>query len=132
MNYLLDTHVMLWAMNEPEKLSKKVKSIIEEPTNSIYVSSIAYWELSLKASIGKLNLGKYTVLDIYNEAKKIDFKILNLNAEFTSTFYQLSSTIHRDPFDRMLIWQAIQIDIILITKDTEIKKYSTEGLKTLW
>lgn len=70
--------------------------------------------------------------DFVGATNDIGFIIIELNARTTSTFHQLSATYHRDPFDRMLIWEAILSDYTLISKDELVQNYQSEGLKVLW
>lgn len=132
MKYILDTHVLLWLLTNPKELSDNVKSIIENPKNEITVSAISFWEISLKFSIGKLTLENYIPEDFYQASVKMGFNLIPIKPEVTQSFHHLNSFHHRDPFDRMLIWQAITENYTLITKDSTINLYKTEGLKTIW
>jgi len=132
MKLLLDSHTFLWALMAPEKLSKKARTALEFPGNETFVSSISFWELSLKYSLGKLHLEGTTPENLPTAAEKSGFSLLTLDPEIAATFHQLPHIEHRDPFDRMLIWQAIQSELTLITKDSAIKPYTELGLKVLW
>ncbi|WP_419800839.1 type II toxin-antitoxin system VapC family toxin [Mucilaginibacter sp.] len=132
MNYLLDTHVLLWAINDDTKLSENVKERIKDIENSIFVSAISFWEISLKFSLGKLKLKGFMPDDLTELSTKIGFKLIPLLHDVCGSYHHLISTIHRDPFDRMLIWQAIKQNYILITKDNKANLYIGSGLKTLW
>jgi PIN domain nuclease of toxin-antitoxin system len=132
MKYILDTHVLLWLLTNPKELSDNVKSIIENPKNEITVSAISFWEISLKFSIGKLTLENFIPEDFYQASVKMGFNLIPIKPEVTQSFHHLNVFYHRDPFDRMLIWQAITENYTLITKDSTINLYKTEGLKTIW
>lgn len=132
MRYLLDTHTLLWVLFEDEKLSEKAKVAIKNPDNEIYVSTITYWEISLKYAIGKLELQGVTPEELPKKVKQIKIETLEISDEEASTFYKLSRTGHKDPFDRLIIWQAINRNIILISKDKEVKDYQKVGLKIIW
>jgi PIN domain nuclease of toxin-antitoxin system len=132
MKYILDTHVLLWLLTNPKELSDNVKSIIENPKNEITVSAISFWEISLKFSIGKLTLENFIPEDFYQASVKMGFNLIPIKPEVTQSFHHLNSFYQRDPFDRMLIWQAITENYTLITKDSTINLYKTEGLKTIW
>ena len=132
MNYLLDTHTLLWSLTDKEKLSDKAFHTIEDPANAIYVSAITFWEISLKFSIGKLNLDGITPAKLPELSLKTGFQHLSLTPEESSTYNYLKTTNHKDPFDRMLIWQAMQQNLIFISKDERLAQYKSEGLKTLW
>jgi len=132
MIYLLDTHVLIWAISDPNKLSKKVKEILEDTKNKVLVSSLSLWEISLKFSLNKLDLGGMFPQDFLKYILEIGFDLIPISAEEASTFYLLKSDWHRDPFDRMLIWQAIKQNVILISKDEKVAKYKDTGLKSVW
>ncbi len=129
MTYLLDTHYMLWAIAETKKLSKPIKDIITDPDNRIIVSTISFWEVSLKSSIGKLDISGFSPEDLPGACLLAGFEIVVLSAEDSSTYHTLKATHHKDPFDRMLIWQAIRNNYTLISADSNVKKYQSEGLK---
>lgn len=132
MNYLLDTHVFLWAVFEPEKLSKKARQAIEEPDNTVYVSAATFWEISLKYALGKLVLTNVVPDNLPNISGQIGFETMDVDADTASTFYKLPRTTHKDPFDRLVVWQAINKNLTLITKDKGIDAYRKLGLRTLW
>ena len=132
MKYLLDTHTLLWVLFEDEKLSETAKAAIKNPDNEIYASIVSYWEISLKYALGKLELVGITPEGLPKEAKKIDIETLEISEEEASTFYRLPKVKHKDPFDRLIIWQAINRNMTLISKDKPIKEYQKFGLKMLW
>jgi PIN domain nuclease of toxin-antitoxin system len=131
-DYLLDTHTFLWSIFESNRLSLQVHSILSNYDNTIYVSSVTFWEISLKFALGKLELEPYTPEELITAANKLGFKTLCLEAEEAANFYHLPKMLHKDPFDRMLIWQAISKDLILLSKDEQFGQYSEYGLKTFW
>ncbi|WP_426325424.1 type II toxin-antitoxin system VapC family toxin [Pedobacter sp. R-06] len=132
MIYLLDTHVFLWTIIDPKRLSEKAISIIENNENTIFISAISLWEISLKYALGKLNLIGLEPNELMRQAKDLGFDLMPVSPESAASHYKLNATWHRDPFDRMLIWQAIQKDITLISKDENISKYQSAGLKVVW
>jgi PIN domain nuclease of toxin-antitoxin system len=132
MNYLLDTHSLIWAVCMPEKLSKTAKSIIQDAENDILVSVVSLWEISIKHSLGKLSLEGLLPEDFLNAATATGLSVIGLEAESAATMYRLAATYHRDPFDRMLIWQSIVQNYTLISKDEQVHEYKSEGLKVLW
>ena len=117
MKYLLDTHTFLWFLFDDNKLSEKVKKIIANTSNRIYVSSISYFEISLKYSTGKLVLGGILPEQLTNAAKLAGIVTLKLSEDEASSFYKLPKLKHKDPFDRMIIWQTITNNMSLISKD---------------
>ena len=132
MKYLLDTHVLLWYLFEDEKLSEPVAKVIKKMDNDVYISAVNFWEVSVKYSIGKLDLKKILPSDLPDLCVKYGFKMLPLLVGESSTYFELSNTYHKDPFDRMLIWQAIQNNLVLITNDGNMPAYRSDGLKLLW
>ncbi|MDB5007687.1 MAG: hypothetical protein JWP45_2080 [Mucilaginibacter sp.] len=132
MNYLLDTHALIWAIKERKKLSPVVIQTLENADNSIFVSAITFWEIALKFSVGKLELRNILPDEFPEASLQMGFELISLSPNESASHYKLISTDHKDPFDRMLIWQAIQRNLIFITKDDRLKRYKIAGLKTLW
>ena len=132
MKYLLDTHTLLWVLFEDEKLSDTAKEIISNSENEIFVSIITYWEIALKYGIGKLQLENITPEEIPLKSKEINIDTLILSEKEVSTFYKLPKIRHKDPFDRLIIWQAINENMTLISKDKAMKEYKKFGLNVLW
>jgi PIN domain nuclease of toxin-antitoxin system len=132
MNYLLDTHAFLWAAFSPNKLSSKVRKELCSPENQVCISSVSFWEISLKYTLGKIELTNCSPADMPDIAAQMGIDIIQLGATETASFYQLPKVAHKDPFDRMIIWQAIQQQRILISKDANFPEYRQFGLKVLW
>lgn len=132
MTCLLDTHTLIWSLIRPGKLSDKVISALEDSGNVILVSAISIWEISLKYSLGKLELEHVYPHEIPLYAREAGFELLHLSPEEASTFHELPGEWHGDPFDRMLIWQAMRQNMVMVTGDTDIWKYRKEGLELLW
>ncbi|NLD37439.1 MAG: type II toxin-antitoxin system VapC family toxin [Desulfatiglans sp.] len=132
MKYILDTHAFLWALFNPDKLSKATIQTIISQENSIAVSVITFWEISLKYSIGKLDLSGIKPDDLPGFANKTGFEIAQISPDEVATFYKLPRLGHRDAFDRLLIWQAIQQKRILISKDNSFNEYKDYGLQMHW
>lgn len=131
MSFLLDTHYLLWAISDTNKISKNIKNIITNPENRVFVSAISFWDVSLKSGLGKLEISGFSPENLPSLCTKIGFEIIELSPGDSSTYYELKANYHKEPFDRMLIWQAIRNDLILITSDVNICKYKSEGLITL-
>lgn len=133
MRYLLDTHVIMWLAYDDTKISKTVKEIILDEKSHIFISALSFWEISLKFQSGKLDLKGHNPItlkagfDQYFEYHELDLKLKD-----AITFYKLESTFHKDPFDRMLIWQALEHDLVFITDDENIKRYKESGLEVVW
>ena len=132
MKYLMDTHALLWAIFEPEKMSKSARELIEDPQNEVFASIISFWEISLKFSIGKLELINTTPETLPKIAEEMGVEILPIEANEAASFHKLPRKSHRDPFDRMVAWQAISRKMTLISRDREFKQYKQFGLRLVW
>ena len=132
MKYLLDTHILLWLLFEPGKLSEKIKSIIKDESNEIFTSAVSLWEISLKYQLKKLTMGSVKPEEIVGALEASDIKIKDLSPEIAISFYQLKKKSHRDPFDRMLIWECIKNNYIFISKDSALDEYKEEGLNYIY
>jgi PIN domain nuclease of toxin-antitoxin system len=132
MNFLVDTHVLIWAIKERKRLSREVIETLENPDNSIFVSAITFWEIALKFSVGKLELRNILPDQFPDASIDMGFQLLQLSPIESATFHKLILTNHKDPFDRMLIWQAIQRNFTFITNDDQLAQYQIAGLKTFW
>lgn len=127
MNLLIDTHALIWFINDNEKLPSKTKQIIENKDNDIYVSIASYWEIGIKKSIGRLDLNSdlETVFKIIEET---GFETLPIT---TNQILKNSGLKfhHQDPFDRIIIAQAMMEEMAIITKDSQFKNYN---IPTIW
>ena len=130
MNYLVDTHILLWAFSQTDKLSNKIKSTLLDENNRIYYSPISLWEITIKYGLKKLFLNGGTPDDFFAELNNSYFYCKNINLVNLISNYKLPMH-HRDPFDRFLIWEAIRSDFILISEDEKMELYKKEGLKIL-
>ena len=122
-SYLLDTHIFLWSLDETKRLTKEVAKILKDPRNRIFVSVATAWEISIKQKKGKLPL-KTTLEECF---RKSNFEILEIKLPHILQLENLPS-YHRDPFDRMLVAQAIVEKLMIITEDEKIKKYDVSVL----
>ncbi|REA63304.1 type II toxin-antitoxin system VapC family toxin [Dyadobacter luteus] len=132
MKYLLDTHVLLWYLFEEERLSDQVANLLQDSESKIYISAVTFWEISVKQSIGKLQLKSITPAQLPELCLSFGFTNIPLSTAEASSYYQLKTTHHKDPFDRMLIWQAVCNDFTFISNDGNMEPYNSDGLKLLW
>ena len=132
MNYIIDTHVLLWTIFSPKKISKKARTILVQSDPIKFVSIVSFWEISLKFSLQKIDLKGIQPDNIPDLAKKSRFEILNLEFDVASSYHKLPYGKHKDPFDRMLAWQAIREGCILLTSDKEFLNYKEHGLRVIW
>jgi PIN domain nuclease of toxin-antitoxin system len=132
-NYLLDSHTFIWSITEKEKLSGPVRQTFENSVNhSFFVSTITFWEISLKFSTGKLKLLGFSPEEMPELASKSGLLIIYPTPQESASFHNLILTNHKDPFDRMLIWQALSRNLTFISNDGELDRYNSIGLKVLW
>lgn len=121
MNYLLDTHVLIWYAEGDEKLPERIKSLILDPNNSVFISYVSIWEMAIKISLGKL-VAQFSLTEWETLLQGEGF--LNLPMSFKH-FEQLLTLPfhHNDPFDRLLIAQAIAEDLTIISHDSRFSSY---------
>ncbi|MFI4937980.1 MAG: type II toxin-antitoxin system VapC family toxin [Candidatus Berkiellales bacterium] len=124
MNYLLDTHIILWWLTEPEKIATTARKIISDKKEQIYLSGASFWEMAIKQSIGRLKLPVNIIEVLVSEG----FETLPIMPQECLSVADLPP-IHHDPFDRMLVVQAKLNDLVLITKDEKIISYPVLTLR---
>jgi PIN domain nuclease of toxin-antitoxin system len=132
MNCLLDTHALLWTLFDPSRLGKKAADSISNPEVTISVSVASFWEISLKYATGKLALTGVTPDVLPVIVRQSGFDILPIDETDASTFHNLPRMEHKDPFDRLIIWQAISRKLTLISSDRAFVGYQKLGLKVIW
>lgn len=120
---LLDAHVVLWAVSEPEALAAAARSAIESPSNDVVVSAGSIWELEIKRALGKLRVE----VDLPPELERVGFGVLPITAADAISAARLALH-HRDPFDRMLVAQAGRLGAVLVTRDSVFSRYEIEIL----
>ena len=127
MNLLLDTHLLLWAAGQPERLPKKARGLLLDPANQLMFSSASLWEISIKRSLGRTDftvdprrLWRMLLVNGYRE--------ISVSSEHALIAGELPAH-HKDPFDRILIAQAKVELLTLLTVDTMVLKYGPPALK---
>ena len=131
MQYLIDTHVFLWFVSGAKELSRTAEDLIRNGQNEIFISIAALWEISIKTALNKLTInGKYeTVIDDVNDNF---IQILPINFAHTVEQNRLPFH-HRDPFDRIIISQAIVENMNLISADAAFDDYlKGKSIKRFW
>lgn len=123
MNLLLDTHVFLWFVNDDPKLSDHLKDSIEDDNNIIYLSMASLWEMSIKFNLGKLTLEPNYEEFVEREVITSSIKVLKIGLEHLKINVSLPFH-HRDPFDRLIIAQAVVENLPLVSVDSAFDKYS--------
>ena len=122
MRLLLDTHVLLWALGGPKRLPKEVRAAVESPDNEVLFSAASIWEIAIKTQIGRANF-KVSPDEIIQAALESGFSELPVRADHGARSASLPLH-HRDPFDRLLVAQAISEPCRLITADAVLGAYS--------
>lgn len=130
MKYLIDTHIFLWLLFDPSKISSNKLQLLKDSSNQIYVSSISFWEISLKYSIGKLSLQNCLPDEMPKYAKDMGLEIIDASSDELASIYKLP-IIHKDPFDRLIIHQAISRKFVLITEGNKFCDYQPYGLTAI-
>jgi PIN domain nuclease of toxin-antitoxin system len=121
--YLLDTHVVLWWLSDPGRLSEAARAAIADGTNRVYVSAAAAWEMAIKKSLGRLDIPGNLAEALADD----DIAVLDVSLDHALAVADLPM-IHQDPFDRMQIVQAHHENLTLVTRDQRILRYGVSYL----
>ena len=132
MNILLDTHILLWAMMDRPTLSPNAREIITENRNSLYYSIVSIWEIAIKHKLHPDNLLS-SGADVVKVCQEANLRSLSLANEHIATFEKLTrqedAPGHKDPFDQILISQAIAEKMIFLTHDKTLQYYVGANIK---
>lgn len=127
MKCILDTHVFLWIADEPGKLSRKADEIIRDPGNQIFLSIGTPWELAIKTNNGKLDAARL-LRDLKAGEFETDLEILSASVSQVIRA-GLLPLHHRDPFDRLIVAQALDLHIPILSRDDILDRY---GVDRIW
>ena len=131
MRYLLDSHTFLWYISGSGELSSKAKSIFDEENNDLFISIASLWEISIKYGLGKLEI-KGNFESIADDLTENDIEILPINFVHTKALTTLP-LYHKDPFDRILVVQALSENIDMVSKDEIFDQYfKGEATGRIW
>ena len=119
---LLDTHILLWALDSPQRLPRDIVAQLESPETTVYFSAASIWEIAIKTALGKVDF-PYSPEAITQAAKDTGFVELPVSAAHGAKVAHLPLH-HRDPFDRLLIAQILLLPAQLITTDAALVPYS--------
>lgn len=128
MKLLLDTHAWLWFVLGDDSLTPTARKLIEDPGNDVLISPVAYWETAIKISIGKYQLSEPFEQFIVSAIAGQGFEILPILPQHTTALVSLPFH-HRDPFDRLLVAQALTEGLPLLSADAALDAY---GVQRLW
>lgn len=124
MAFLLDTHAFLWFVSGDNQLPVSVRDKIKDINQPCFLRAASLWEITIKKQIGKLKLN-ISLEELFNYADRNQIEIIPITQEHLLTLAKLPIH-HNDPFDRLIISQAIAEDLILITRDKAFKKYKAK------
>lgn len=127
MNGILDTHTFIWWDSDADQLSDAARSFVLDPENTVLLSVVSVWEMVIKHALGKLHLQRPLEV-IVQEQQDNDIRILPIRLDHVLTVGNLIP-IHNDPFDRLLVAQAIVEDAVLLTSDPLMARYP---VRTIW
>lgn len=127
MRILLDTHIFLWYISGDPKLPNDVRDSIRDTGNDVYLSVVSVWEANIKHSLGKLPLPESAGVYLPKQRERHGISSLTLDGASVSRLGSLPQ-IHRDPFDRMLVCQAIEHGLVISTVDDFIREYPVAAL----
>ena len=122
MNLLLDTHVALWALVDSPRLSAQARSRILHPRASVWVSVASLWEIAIKYTLGRGEMPISSAQALHH-FRQSGYRILAVEAEHATAVEQLPA-LHQDPFDRLLVAQALTEPMQLLTHDATVAQYS--------
>lgn len=123
--WLIDTHALLWYVGQPDRLSASARSTMDSGRNLLYCSASCVCELAIKRTLGKLRVPD----DILDQFGREGFEMLSVTAEHAWRLAELPLGEHRDPFDRLLVAQALVEELPIISSDEQLDRY---GVKRLW
>lgn len=128
MKYLVDTHTFLWAIRSPEELTSKARNIFADPSAELLLSIVVPWEMAIKSGLGKLKQAEIVLKDFDSLVAAGGYRSLETLAKHVirSGFLPLH---HRDPFDRLLAAQALDLQIPIISADEAFDRY---GVQRIW
>lgn len=127
MRLLLDTHIFLWYITGDARLPVAVLALVRDPANEVYLSVVSVWETMVKYQLGKLPLPQSPEVYIPQQRRRHQLESLPLDEDSVTNLTRLPA-LHKDPFDRMLICQAIQHDLMLASIDSAVRAYSPHVL----
>jgi len=124
-NLLLDTHVLLWWVTGDRRLSRLIRAAIGSDTNDIAVSAATFWELAIKAGAGRIVLPGDPERFVAEQVAVNAFQVLPVHIRHALKVFGLPS-LHRDPFDRMLVAQAVVEEMPILSADPQLAQYPVE------
>ena len=128
-HYLIDTHIFIWSIDDPNKISDRIRRELADNKNLLYISSISLMEIAIKNRDGKLMLGE-DYATFANNIYRFGIVLLNIELRHLEVMNRLSyPQTHKDPFDHLIISQAISDRLCLISADEKMQYYTNQGLE---
>jgi PIN domain nuclease of toxin-antitoxin system len=125
--FIADTHAFIWFITDSEQLSPKAKTLLESPENERVLSAASIWEIAIKTSLGKLSFKKPLEQFLPEQLSLNNFQVLDISGEHALRVTGLPM-FHRDPFDRMIVAQALVERLPILSNDKALDAYGTERL----
>ena len=123
MKLLLDTHALLWALSRPDELAHEARRRLQDAGNTIFVSVASAWEMEIKRALGKLQAPD----DLPKQIERQRFTELPVRLRHIQALKGLPA-LHRDPFDRILVAQALADELVVVTRDAQIRAYPIRSI----
>jgi len=126
MGYLLDTHTLIWYLDDYLRIPSRITSLIDDVENQKYICSISLWEIAIKTNIGKLKMN-LSFDELLSIVKDSELTVLQMEDKYLKGILTLPF-LHKDPFDRLIISTAIAENLTIVTVDENIQKYDVPWL----
>lgn len=125
MRLLLDTHVAIWSLMEPERISAEGRSLILDPGNIVHVSAASIWEIAVKFPLDRKTAPPFSASEACDYFRQAGFVLFDVNPPHAAAVERLP-LLHGDPFDRLLIAQALAEPMVLLTHDRQVAAYDAQ------
>ncbi|MEI2737034.1 MAG: type II toxin-antitoxin system VapC family toxin [Rhodoblastus sp.] len=129
MRLLLDTHIAIWSLTDPDMLSSRVRALLSDPDNDVYISAASIWEIAIKHALGKRAgappFGAQEAIGVFSE---VGYDFLAVSPDHAAAVETLPMH-HADPFDRLLVAQALIEPMRLVTADPMVARYSDTTIR---
>ncbi|MEA5258782.1 type II toxin-antitoxin system VapC family toxin [Arcicella aquatica] len=126
MEYLIDTQILIWYLEDDRRLSPKILEILSKRENIIWVSQISFFEIAIKKTLGKFETFTVSIEYLLNQVKMDGFQILNLKNTHITSYKDIPLLAnHKDPFDRLLLATSLSEKITIISADEKFKNYTS-------
>ena len=128
MKLLVDTHVLLWALTDPDHLTSDARALLEDGSQVVGMSVVVAWEIAIKQSLGKLELPTPAEVWLPRELRRAGIEVVELGLGAALRVRALPWH-HRDPFDRLLVAHALESGYSIVTRDTVFREYGVEVIE---